>query len=110
MVREQVYEKPIGGVQLDANVVNGPYLHHSTTITLLPCSWIHLESPNYAVLWREGCNKAGVPSFLLRDAAESGLLPTSAFDSPTFQLTSSPLSEHESPARARISGTLLREA
>ena len=68
-------------------MVKCPYLHHTTTVTLLPCSRIHLESPNYAVLWREGCNKAGMPSFLLRGAAESGRVPTSTVDSFTFLLT-----------------------
>jgi len=37
-----------------ASVCKGPYLHHTTTVTLLPCSRIHLESPDCVVVFREG--------------------------------------------------------
>ena len=52
-VWEQVEQQPVGGIQLDAKIVNPPYLHHSTPYTCLSRSGTDFQPRHLALIFRE---------------------------------------------------------
>jgi hypothetical protein len=52
-VWEQVEQQPVGGIQLDAKIVNPPYLHHSTPFISFSRSGTDFQPRHFALIFRE---------------------------------------------------------
>src|SRR5664280_2108617 len=50
---EQVEQQPVGGIQLDAKIVNPPYLHHTTPYTCLSRSGTDFQPRHLRLIFRE---------------------------------------------------------